>query len=143
MHKTTESVADYWFGYITRLDLTHKAAADDPNNNYATHDAEIITCAPILMANPSGDLLGLKLTRLFSDSFHIDHVTMWEILQGLFQPTKTWAYVKPTRMSKDRHMYFKLVDDHNIGPNTIEYMAAKSKERLVNLIYQEDRYNCI
>jgi hypothetical protein len=113
----------------------------DPPTNYPSLDAKTIARAPILkdrVAFPGQSATAIALLEengLFCDTFHIDMVTVWNILFEILGQMPAWLHAVLTKKEKNGCKLYHLLFAHYLGSDHVNHLANKMEAGLASLTY--------
>jgi hypothetical protein len=77
----------------------------------------------------------------FCNTFHIDMVTVWNILYEMFGQTPAWLHAAPTKKEKNSRKLYCLLFGHYLGSDHVNHLANKMEARLASLTYHREQKN--
>ncbi len=117
--------------YVPHKNLIPLDDDEDPPTNYPSLDAKAIARAPILekhVALPGQSAKAIALleeNRPFCDTFHINMVTVLNILFEMFGQTPAWLHAIQTKKEKNGHKLYHLLFAHSLGSDHVNHLANK------------------
>jgi hypothetical protein len=134
-------VSGVQLAYVPHKTLILLDEDEDPPTNYPSLDAKAIACAPILedhVTFPGQFATAITLLEengLFSDTFRINMVTVWNILFEMFGQTPMWLHTTLTKKEKNGCKLYHLLFAHYLGSDHVNHLANKMEARLASLTY--------
>ncbi len=140
-------VSGFMLAYVPRKNLIPLDEDEDPPTNYPSLDAKAIACTPILkehVALPGQSAKAIALLEEngpFCNTFHINMVTVWNILFEMFGQTPAWLHAASTKKEKNGHKLYHLLFAHYLGSDHVNHLANKMEARLASLTYCGEHKN--
>jgi hypothetical protein len=140
--KTIDAIQDHFstllgetkapLAYVIRDMAAVPDEVDDPPENYATPEEEMISRMPHVDA--AGDEL---------PTYQHDRTKVWQSLSEMTRDEKCWTYVKPFQRARDGRGAFMALHTHYLGANHVNNMASEAESRLAKAMYhgEKRRYN--
>ena len=136
--KTMDAMKDYLsirlgrtkipLAYIIRNNVDVPAAAGDPQDNYDTHQDEMIARAP--HQDAAGDPL---------DVYNYDNRQVWDLISGWTRDTECWVHVKPFQRRRNGREAYLALYNHYLGINTVNNQARTAESKLDKLEYKSEQ----
>jgi hypothetical protein len=115
--------------YVIRDEATVPAEADDPPNNYATPEEEMIH------QMPHTDATGNELP-----TYQHDRTKVWQALSEMTRDgEKCWTYVKPFQRARNGCGAFMALHTHYLGANHVKTTASEAKSKLAKAMYHGEK----
>ena len=132
--KNIDSIKDYLgirlgrtkipLAYIVRKEVVVPPAADDPQDDYITHQDEMI-------ARASHDVAT-------NEAYPYDNRMVWDLIAGWVRDTECWIHVKPFQRRRDGRGAYLAIYNHYLGVNTVNNQARAAEARLNKLEYKSE-----
>jgi hypothetical protein len=105
--------------YVIRDEAPVPEEADDPPENYATPEEEMI------QRMPHTDEAGDKLP-----TYQHNRTKVYQALSEMTRDKKCWRYVKPFQHARDGRGAFLALHTHYLGADQVNNMASEAESRL-------------
>ena len=129
--RTVENMVEYFgtclgvkgvpLAYIVRENVG-VPADPDPKERYQSLTEELI------MRAPHNDPM-----------YESDNMAVWYLLVEICGDHACTTYIQPARAAKDGRRGFKLLHDHDLGPNNVQHMASQARNKLQNAVYNGEK----
>ena len=136
--KTMDAMRDYFgirlgrtkipLAYIIRNEVDVPAEAGDPQNDYDTHQDEMIARAP--HQDAAGDPL---------DVYTYDNRQVWDLISGWTRDTECWVHVKPFQRRRNGRDAYLALYNHYLGVNTVNNQARIAESNLNKMEYKSEQ----
>ena len=113
--------------YVIRENTGVPPEEEDNQADYDSYMDEMIARSPILSTVNIGS---------HNRYFTTDNAKVWDLLSMLLRESEGWTYIKGCQRSHDGRKAFWLLNDHYLGPNTIDNQAAAAEKALITLTYK-------
>jgi hypothetical protein len=131
-------VSGVMLAYVPRKNLIPLDEDKDPPTNYPSLDAKAIACTPILkehVAHPGQSAKAIALLEEngpFCDTFHINMVTVWNILFEMFGQMLAWLHAAFPKKEKNGCKLYRLLFAHYLGSDHVNHLANKMEACLAS-----------
>jgi hypothetical protein len=95
----------------------------------------------ICLAQSAKAIALLEENGPFCDTFHINMVTVWNILFEIFGQMPAWIHAALTRKKKNGRKLYCLLFAHYLGSDHVNDLANKMEARLASLTYRGKQKN--
>ena len=104
--------------------------ADEPADNYALMQDELIMCALILtMAN----------LNAFTATYLTNHQHVWDKIMAIMHEHDCWTYVCPAQCARDGCEAYQNLNRHYLGVNNVDNMSTLAEVKLASKTYDGEK----